>query len=198
VTLAGTTVRVRDSAGVEQYAPLFFVSPSQINYQIPPGLAAGPALITITNNSGAIFTGSVQIVNAAPGLFTANASGQGLAAAVVLRIKADGAQVYEPVARFDSAQNRFVATPIDLSNPSDQVFLLLFGTGIRNRSSLASVSVKIGGVDAEALYAGAQGGFVGLDQVNARLPRSLSGRGEVDVVLTVDGKTANIVRIGIL
>jgi uncharacterized protein (TIGR03437 family) len=198
VTLAGTTVRVRDSAGVEQYAPLFFVSPAQINYQIPPGLAYGPALITITNNSGAVFTGSVQIVNAAPGLFAANASGQGLAAAVVLRIKADGAQVYEPVARFDSAQNRFVAAPIDLSDPSDQVFLLLFGTGIRNRSSLASVSVKIGGVDAEALYAGAQGGFVGLDQVNARLPRSLSGRGEVDVVLTVDGKTTNIVRIGIL
>jgi uncharacterized protein (TIGR03437 family) len=39
--LAGTTVKVRDSAGVERSAPLFFVSPNQINYQLPPGTASG-------------------------------------------------------------------------------------------------------------------------------------------------------------
>jgi uncharacterized protein (TIGR03437 family) len=38
---------------------------------------------------------------------------------------------------------------------------------------------------------------VGLDQANVRLPRNLIGRGEVDVALVVDGKTANTVRIGI-
>ena len=41
------------------------------------------------------------------------------------------------------------------------------------------------------------GGFVGLDQVNVRLPRCLLGRGQVDVALTVDGKTANTVQVNI-
>jgi len=47
-------------------------------------------------------------------------------------------------------------------------------------------------------YAGPQGGYAGLDQVNIRVPRSLAGRGNVDVVLTVDGKTANAVTIKVL
>jgi len=47
------------------------------------------------------------------------------------------------------------------------------------------------------LFADAQGGFVSLDQVNARIPRSLIGRGEVDLVLTADGKTANTVTVNI-
>ena len=44
-------------------------------------------------------------------------------------------------------------------------------------------------------YASAQPGYVGLDQVNVRVPRSLLGRGEVDFVLTVDGKSANTVKL---
>jgi len=36
-SLAGTVVRVRDSAGTQRDAPLFFVSPTQVNYQIPAG-----------------------------------------------------------------------------------------------------------------------------------------------------------------
>jgi hypothetical protein len=34
--------------------------------------------------------------------------------------------------------------------------------------------------------------------VNLRIPRALAGRGDVDVFLKVDGKTANTVRIRIL
>ncbi|MGH9766734.1 MAG: hypothetical protein ACREAB_04800 [Blastocatellia bacterium] len=133
----------------------------------------------------------------APSLFTANANGQGVAAAVVLRIEADGSQQFEPVAEFNAAQNRFVARPIDLGPDTDQVFLLLFGTGIRNRNSLFSVRAAIGGANAEVLFAGPQGGFVGLDQVNLRLPRSLGGRGEVDVMVSVDRSVANTVRISV-
>ncbi len=95
-----------------------------------------------------------------------------------------------------TAQNKFVATPIDLGPESDNVFLILFGTGLRNRSSLSGVSVKIGGVDAQVQYAGPQPIFPGLDQVNALIPRSLVGRnGEVDVELIVDGVSANKVKI---
>jgi uncharacterized protein (TIGR03437 family) len=201
ITLAGTSVKVRDSAGIERAAPLFFISPTQVNYQIPPGTAIGAATVTITNANGASAQGSTQIAMVAPGLFTANASGQGVAAALALRVKADGTQTYEPVIQFDAARQQFVARPIDLGPDlgiaTNQVFLILYGTGLRYRSALSGVTVKAGGIDTPVSFAGAVAGFAGLDQINARLPRSLVGRGEVDVVLTVDGQAANTVRISI-
>jgi len=196
-SLAGTTVKFRDSAGNERLAPLFFVAPSQINYLVPAGLAIGTSLAIITSGNGAVSAGAVQIATVAPGLFSANANGQGVAAAVVLRVKADGAQIVEPVSRFDQATNRFVAVPINLGPVSDQLFLIAFGTGLRGRNDISSVSARIGDVNAAVLYAGAQGGFVGLDQVNLSLPRSLVGKGEVRVQLSVEGKAANIVTISI-
>jgi uncharacterized protein (TIGR03437 family) len=182
---------------VERLSPLFFVSPTQVNYQIPPGTATGIATVTIISGNDIVAAGTVQITTVAPGLFTADATGRGLAAAQVLRIKADNSQQYEPVTRFDAAQNKFVAVPIDFGPSTDQVFLVLYATGLRYRSALAAVTARIGGVDAQVSYAGTQGSFVGLDQANLRLPRSLAGRGEVDVVLTVDGQTANTVRVNI-
>jgi len=74
---------------------------------------------------------------------------------------------------------------------------VLFGTGIRGRSDLSNVKVEVGGEAMQVLYAGPQSEFVGLDQVNLILSRSLIGRGEVNVVLTVDGKVANTVTITI-
>jgi uncharacterized protein (TIGR03437 family) len=195
--LAGTTITVKDSAGVERLAPLFFVSPAQANYQMPPGTAPGMATVTITNRYGEVSAGTVQIARVAPGLFAANANGQGVAAALALRLKADGSQQFEPVSRFDAAQNRFVPTPIDLGPATDQVFLILFGTGTRFRSSLPAVSARIGGVDAPVSFAGAQGDFVGLDQINLQLPRSLIGRGEVEIRLTADGQPANAVTVSV-
>lgn len=195
--LAGTRVIVKDSTNVERASPLFFVSPTQINFQIPTGTAAGTASITVLSGFGSSSFGTVQIANVSPGLFAANATGKGLAAAVVLRIKADNWQSYEPVAVFDPASSSFVARPIDLGASSDQVFLLLFGTGLRNRSSLSAVTVQVGGVVTSINFAGAQMDFVGLDQINALLPRSLIGRGDVDIVVSVDGLTANTLRVNV-
>jgi uncharacterized protein (TIGR03437 family) len=47
------------------------------------------------------------------------------------------------------------------------------------------------------LSAGAQMQYAGLDQVNVELPSSLAGKGEVPVVLTADGQTANTVLINV-
>jgi len=74
---------------------------------------------------------------------------------------------------------------------------MLFGTGIRFRSSLSAVTAKLGDADGQMIFAGAQGEFAGLDQVNVRMPRSLIGRGEVEVLLTVEAQMANPVRIHI-
>jgi uncharacterized protein (TIGR03437 family) len=195
--LGGTTVKVRDRLGNDRLSQLHFVSPTQVNYLIPSGTETGAATAIVTSADKIVAIGFVQIANVAPGVFTVDVSGRGLPAALVLRFRADGTQRYEPVARFDAAQNKFVAVPIDLSSSTDQVFLILYATGLRFRSSLAAVSTTIGGVDAEVLYAGAQGTFSGLDQVNLLLSRSLAGRGDVDVVLTVDGQAAIPVRINI-
>lgn len=195
--LGESTVRITDSAGVERSAGLFFVSPTQVNYQVPPLTANGEAVITITSGDGVPSISTAQIAAVAPGLFSADASGQGLAAAVALRIKADGTQSFEPIARFDAAQDKLVAVPIDLGPEGEQVLLILFGTGIRQHSALMAATATLGGVAAAVLYAGAQGDFVGLDQVNVRIPRSLAGRGEVEVRLVVDGASANAVRFSV-
>ena len=74
---------------------------------------------------------------------------------------------------------------------------MLFGTGLRGYSSLARVSVRLGGVVAPVDFLGAQAGLVGLDQLNVQVPRALMGRGEIEVLLTVEGLNANLVRVNI-
>ncbi len=94
-----------------------------------------------------------------------------------------------------------VSRPIDLGPDlgasSDQVFLVLYGTGFRLRSTLENMTAKLGGVTIPVLFAGAQGDYAGLDQVNLQIPRALIGRGEVDLVLIVDGRQSNVVRVNI-
>jgi uncharacterized protein (TIGR03437 family) len=174
-----------------------YISPTQVNYQIPAGTASGAATVTITSGDGSVTSGGTLVKKVAPSLFAANSNGQGVAAAIALRVKADGSQSYEEVVQFDAAQNRFIARPLDLGPDSDKVYLLMFGTGIRSRSSLSGVIATIGGAYAAVSFAGVQPDFAGLDQVNVLVPRSLIGRGEVDVLLTVETQMANPVRIHI-
>lgn len=198
--LDGVSVTLNGRNAFDRPCQLFFVSPQQINLLIPLSSApfdavTGEMLVTVKRGGNVVAAGSMQVSRIAPALFSANADGQGVAAAVVLRGRQDGSQVFEPVAQFEIAQNRFVSTPIDLGNPAEQVFLLLFGSGLRYRTALSAVTVKIGGENVPVLFAGDQGGFAGLDQINVQLPRSLAGRGEADIILTVAGKTANMVRV---
>ncbi len=89
-----------------------------------------------------------------------------------------------------------MAAPVDLWAASDQLFLSLYGTGMRGFQQQAVATV--GGVSVSVTGPVAQSQYVGLDQVNlGPLPRSLAGRGEVAVVVTVDGKAANAVTLNI-
>ena len=86
-----------------------------------------------------------------------------------------------------------------MSVEGEDVFLLLFGTGMRGFTS--QVTATVGGENVKVLGPGpvTHSIFVGLDQVNiGPLPRSLAGRGEVEIVLTADGKAANAVTVAIL
>jgi uncharacterized protein (TIGR03437 family) len=197
VELAGAKIRVRDQAGAERDAPLFFAAPSQINYLIPRGTGNGIARITALRD-GEVVGSATQLIEAvAPALFTANATGQGVPAAVLLRRNAAGQDRIEAVAVFNAALGRYEAVSIDLGPVSDQLFLVAFGTGFRNRAANNNINCLIGEVNSEVVFLGAQGSLEGVDQVNMRIPHSLAGRGEVPVVLNVNGKRANVVTINI-
>lgn len=200
--LGGAKVKVKDNLGVERDAGLFAVSKGQINYLVPPSTALGVATVTVFKDNAAIASGNVPIETIAPGVFSANMNGAGPASAVVMRLKANGDQTFESTIRFDTAQNRFLTNPIDFGADqgaaSDQLFLVLFGSGFRGRSALSTVTCSIGGTSSEVLFAGPVMGFAGLDQANIRLPRSLAGRNaDVTITLTVGPRAANNVTMNI-
>ncbi len=193
VKLAGTEIVITDQNGLQKASPLINVRPGQINFVIPDGLAEGPATIDVRLDSGASLAGSVGIARTSPGIYAANQNGMGVAAAYIVRSSAPG--IAEFVFQSDLGNPpKYVPVPLDLGPPAEQVQLVLFGTGIRGGSSFR---VRIGGEDVPITYAGDQRQFVGLDQVQVVLPRSLAGRGEVPIRLEVDDKLANTVTIHI-
>lgn len=184
-SLLGTSVTIVDSAGVSHQAPLFAVAPTQINYLVPTTAALGPARITVNSGTGAIVTGAADIARTSPGIYTANLQGTGIASAFALTVNSAGAQTQSLL--FDP--NNLQPSPVALV-PGEQVYLLLFGTGIRGFQQ--AVTATVGGESVPVLGAVAQGQFAGLDQVNiGPLPAALSGRGELPIVIRVDGQAAN-------
>ncbi len=133
------------------------------------------------------------MTNLQPGIFSATSDGAGAAAATLLFIK-NGVRTGGVVAPC-TAQG-CTAIPLDVT-AYDETFLELYGTGIRANSGLSNVTATIGGATVPVLYAGAHCCFVGVDQINLSLPKSLAGKGLVDVVLTVDGKVGNAVKINV-
>jgi uncharacterized protein (TIGR03437 family) len=195
--LLGTTIGVKDSAGVEREAGQFFVSPGQANYEIPSGTATGPATVTVTSANTKMSIGTIEVAAIAPGFFTADSSGRGIAAAIALRVRGSQ-QFVEQISQYNAGTNSFDPIPIDLGPEGDQVFLIMFGTGFRFRSGENGVSVKVGGRTLQSLFSGAVQGFIGLDQLNlSPLPRELAGAGVVNVEITIDGKAANTTTLSI-
>ncbi len=204
-TLGGTTVTIRDSKGVERLAPLFFVNATQVNYQVPADIATGWAYLTVRSGNGATSYATANIVAAALSLFTADSTGTGVPAAYLQRVKANGSQTIEPVGQFDAVTKKWNPLPIDLGPESESVFLVLFGTGVRGSDATQAPVVGYFKTDATTFipvvadYAGKQNDFVGVDQINVRLPRSLIGKGEISLYITGSGNTfSNTVRIRVL
>ena len=174
----------------------FFAGPGQVNYQIPPGTADGTANVIVRNSLGETSSGTIRVGAVAPGLFTGNANGSG--ASVGFAIHVVGAQqTRESLFAINSTTNSAVTRAITFNPASESLFLELYGTGLRNRTSQANVSCEIGGVTIPVEYASDAPGFIGLDQINIRIPNSLDNRGEVDLVIIADGKRSQTVRVNI-
>jgi uncharacterized protein (TIGR03437 family) len=192
--LSGVTVQITDSTGTSRPAQLLLVSPAQANIVVPSDVAVGPGTLKLTASSGTILSKNILVTATTPGLFSMNGAGKGVAAAQIIRVPSGGVQSVESVAVFDSAQQLWVAVPVDTAN--GQTYLVLYGTGIRHRSSDQAVRCTINGVDAAVLYAGKQGSSSGLDQVNVELPPHLSA-GVASIAITADGTASNTVTITI-
>ncbi len=178
---AASEIDIIDGAGAVTVAAPLFESATQVNYLIPAGLTAGHYRASVKAAGSLIAQGNLELDPVAPTLFSADASGAGQAAAQIVRVHADGSQTIEDV-----------RGPIDFGDASDRVFLILYGTGFRH---LVHGSLQVGGASLAIAYSGAQGSFAGLDQMNAELPRSLIGAGQVNVAFTADGKPANPVTL---
>jgi uncharacterized protein (TIGR03437 family) len=185
--LGGLQVMVLDASGTRWLAPLYFVSTGQIQ-MVVPDVALGSARLEVVGDDGRIWTGALEIANVAPGLFAANADGEGVAAATILKIASDGAQSYSDAFRCGPAAASCAPAPIDLGDESTETHLILPGTGLRNASKL---NIWLGGVASEVVNWGAQPQHAGLDQIEVRIPRGLMGRGLVQITGDADGKSVN-------
>ncbi len=189
-TVANVGVIVKDAAGNTREAQLYFISANQINYVVPDQTSVGTATVTMTKNGQTVGSGTIQVAAIAPGIFAANGNGQGAASAEAVKYPAQTWQFTGTCPAVGSC----VTVPFDVGTAATPVYLELYGTGIRGTKS--SVTATIGGTAAAATW-GVQSQYPGMDQVNLLVPTSLAGRGEVDVVLTVDGVAANTVRVNI-
>jgi uncharacterized protein (TIGR03437 family) len=192
-----STIQIKDTSGKVSNTLPYFSSSGQMNFILPSDLNPGSATLTLQIQSGPSATAPISIASVGPGLFSADASGTGVAAGSAVRVSAGGEQTPLAISSCGGQPPVCTAIPIDLGTASDTVYLILYGTGIRGRSTLASVTATIGGMSTDVLYAGAQPAYPGLDQVNLPINPMLRGRGSVDVVLNVDGVAANVVTVAI-
>ena len=175
---ADSTFSLVDSAGNAYPITPFARGEAQVNFVVPSAALTGVSSFTVSAGGRTVAASVIRLERVAPALFSASADGKGIAAGLVLTVAADG-----------SRSTAVISGPVDVSQPSSQVYLMLFGTGMRNGTK---ATAKVGGVDVGVAGPVAQGEFEGLDQVNlGPLPSSLSGKGDLDILLMVDGKSAN-------
>lgn len=193
-TLAGFSVDVRDSAGVDRSAPLFSVAPGQISFLVPAGTAPGAAAVSLRTGDRVAATTVARVAGISPGLFTANASGSGAPAGFALLVAADGTRAQTEL--FQAAiGGGYLARPVPRG--AAQIYLTLFGTGLRG--SRGTVTATLAGKPVPVAAAVAHGTFAGLDQVNLGPLPSGPGdsRGEAELVLSVDSQPANTVTVAL-
>ncbi len=181
VTLGGIQVRVIDARNVTRPAPLYYVSPTQVMYLIPTGTASGTATIQI-----GLQQTTVEVAATAPGIYTANQNGKGVASATYLRIRPNGTRTEGLL--FDP--NTLAETGVP-GAAGDQIYLILYGTGLRGGTATATVG------DVAVPVAGPvkQGQYDGLDQINlGPLPLKV-GTGQKQIVIRQGDNLANITTV---
>lgn len=192
-TLGGTTVNLTDVNQTTVAASLFYVGTGQVNFLVPTNLAPGLGQIEITAGDGTRSVGPLQIANVAPGIFTADGT---LAVGQAQQVDAQGNQTFLNLANYDTTSEKFTTTPVSLGPSTTSTYLILYGTGIR-AAPISQISMTMNGLTVTPAFAGIQGTFAGLDQINVLIPHSLAGAGDVAITLTAAGSTSNTVHVNV-
>jgi uncharacterized protein (TIGR03437 family) len=194
-TLGGTEVLVN---GIS--APLFYSSPSQINFQMPPVSTGTAAQVVVVSNGVSGPAASVNVAPAAPGIFQAVPGGT-----------AQGAIQIANTAVFAAPQGSIAGAQSRPANSGELLNIYCTGLGgVTNAPAPGTPAssdplsttvnlpqVTIGGVLASVVFSGLAPGFVGLYQVNVFLPAGGPAGAAVPVVLSIDGIQSNTVTIAI-
>jgi uncharacterized repeat protein (TIGR01451 family) len=164
-TLEGTTVTVNGRS-----AQIIYVSPDQINFHVPAETELGTAEVIVTNSEGFQSRGTVQVLRAAPGIFTI--SGDGLGEGMILN-----ADTLQP-------------GPFDPS--SGQLRLVIFATGVRDA---LQVTAMAGGRALTVESVMETPNMPGMDEVRVLIPADLRGAGQIDLVIRADNRDSNTVTV---
>ena len=182
-------------------APLFFVSPGQVNFQVPWEFA-GQTEFTLTANLGAdaSFSRTIQLASFSPGIFTLNQQGTGQGAILIANTDTLAAPAGSVLGR--------TSRPASVGE-----FISIFCNGLgavtdvpatgeaASASPLSTtnspVTVNIGSIDVPADFAGLAPDFVGLNQVNVPIPAGVTPGDAVPVTLTIGGVTSNLATIAV-
>lgn len=196
-----TVVNILGMPVFSEAMPLFYVSPSQINAQVP----ADAVFLPCNAGSGSVYYTSAQIATPsggqtamvsaipapAPGLFTANETGKDVAAAQFVTNLPDGTQTITQVAECPGGTGTCVPAPLNVTAGTSA--LVLWGTGISEYSTFPQgLAVMAGNQPLRVFYAGPSAQFAGLDQINVWMPSSLAGSGIVNLSVTLTGTTEGV------
>ena len=105
--------------------PVSFVSPNQVNFLIPAEAKPGRYTLSIGRASG-----EVIVTNAAPGIFTLSGNGTRVPLVAASAVLSDGS--VQQLSAYDCSTGKCSATPIALPDNLKELYLVLYGTGLRN------------------------------------------------------------------
>ena len=168
--VSGTSVTIAGYA-----APLYYVSPTQLNVQIPYETFSGVTVPVIVTSGGRSVTSTIRLSAAAPGIFT-DASGGLVPAGTASR-----GQTISLYLTGAGAVSPSIATGSAPSNSTPAANLPV---------PRQTVRVTIGGLDAPVQFIGIPAGLVGVVQVNVVVPQGAS-LGTNNVVVTMGGIASN-------
>lgn len=184
-----------DSIGTQRTCQVISISLQGAICLVDPAIKPGLAVVRVASSGRPAGTGFVQVGQVAPGLFSADSSGQGLAAGQA-NSQVGAATFTAPLAVLEAATNSWIAVPIDVTAATNGVTLELRATGLRERNAGGYVIAQIAGIDVPVISITPSTADAGVDLVLiGPLPQSLANAGLVDVQLAVDGVSANPVSI---
>jgi uncharacterized protein (TIGR03437 family) len=197
VTLAGTTLTL-----LENTLPLLYVSPGQINFQLPFITINVPKQTTLTVTQGLLSTTiPLTLTPFAPSLFTTNSQGTGQAAALVNNTLT----LVAPVGMFPDSRPamkgefvEFYCTGLgNVTAGNNQPLLGGPSPSSPPAETLVKPTVTIGNANATVTFSGLAPGFAGLYQVNLQIPDTSPSGNAVPVVLTIGGVNSNTATIAV-